>query len=153
MSVQQAPPTEFEEAWSRLEAAVLAACGQSAEWPAKVAEGIYAALDFAIADPAAASCFLIERRPAGPEQQRRFSLRVDRLGELLGAEAPQPRLTSAIDRAVIRSVAAMIADHLRSGRRQDLTAIGPDLVQLILLPYLGFAEAKSWAERTSRNGA
>ena len=151
MSVQP-PPAEFEEAWSRLEAAVLAACGQSPEWPAKVAEGIYAALDFAIADPAAASCLLIERPPPGPEQQRRFSLRINRFVELLGADAPQPRLTLTTDRAVIHSVAAMIADHLRSGRQQDLTAIGPDLVQLVLLPYLGFAEAKGWAERTSHFG-
>jgi hypothetical protein len=148
--VQQAPRADFEEASSRLEAAVLGACEQCAEWPAKVAAGIYATLDFAVADDAASSCFAIEPPPSGPEGQGRYALRIERFAELLGAAAPERRAIST-DRAVIRSVAAMIAEHLRSGRQQRLSAIGPDLVQLVLLPYLSFADAKSWAERTSRS--
>ncbi len=148
MSVQQASPTDREEAWRRLEATVLAACERSVEWPAKVAAGIYAALDFAIADEAAAACFLRERPPSGPDEQRLYSLRIDRFAELLRAGAPQPRPIST-DRAAMHSVATMIADHLRGGRQQALTAIAPDLVQLVLLPYLSFADAKEWAERTS----
>ncbi len=149
-NVQQAPRADLEEASSRLEAAVLGACEQYAEWPAKVAAGIYATLDFAVADDAACSCFAIESPPSGPEGRGRYALTIERFAELLGAAAPQRRAIST-DRAVIRSVAAMIAEHLRSGRQQRLGAIGPDLVQLVLLPYLSFAEAKSWAERTSRS--
>lgn len=147
--VQEAPPADFEEASSRLEAAVIDACGQCMEWPAKVAAGIYATLDFAVGDEAAGCCFAIEPPPSGPEEQHRYALAIDRFAELLGTVAPQRRPVST-DRAVVRSVAAMIAEHLRGGKQQCLSAIGPDLVQLCLLPYLSFAEAKSWAERTSR---
>ena len=41
------PPTVFEE----LESAVLDACVARREWPAQVAAGIYAGVDFAIAHP------------------------------------------------------------------------------------------------------
>jgi hypothetical protein len=148
MNDAQRSPGDFEEASARLESTVFDACGRCVEWPAKVAAGIYAALDFAVADEAASRCLAIERPSSGPEE-RRYALTIDRFAELLGAAAPQRRLVST-DRAAIRSVAAMIAEPLRSGRPQRLTEIGPELVQLVLLPYLSFAEAKSWAERTSR---
>ena len=64
--VEQASRADFEEASTRLEAAVLDACAQCAEWPAKVAAGIYATLDFAVADDGAPSCFAIEPPPSGP---------------------------------------------------------------------------------------
>ncbi len=149
MSDAKPSPGDFEQASARLESAVLDACGRCVEWPAKVAAAIYAALDFAVADEGAYRCLAIERRSLGSEE-RRYGLTLDRFAELLGAAAPQRRMVST-DRAVIRSVAAMIAEHVRSGRPQRLAEIGPELVQLVLVPYLGFAEAKSWAERTSRS--
>ncbi|MGA8744576.1 MAG: hypothetical protein WB507_01775 [Solirubrobacterales bacterium] len=139
----------MEEAWLRLESAVRAACKGSDEWPAGVAAGIYAALDLVVADPAAASRLLIERPQSRAEQRRRYTLGITRFAELLGERCPQEHPTST-HRAAIHSVAAMIADHVRSERQQGLAAIGPELVQLALLPYLSFAEAKGWAERTLR---
>ncbi len=144
------PRGDFEAASVRFEAAVLDACGQCTEWPAKVAAGIYAALDFAVADEAASTRLTFERPPSGLEERRRYTEMMDCFAELLGAEAPKHR-PAAMDRAVIRSVAAMVAEHVRSDRPQRLTAIGPELVQLVLQPYLSFEEAKSWAERTSRS--
>ena len=40
-------------------------------------------------------------------------------------------------------------DHLRSGSLDRLREIAPELVHLMLLPYLGFDEAKRWAESTA----
>jgi hypothetical protein len=147
MSAARARTEGFEEPWSRLEAAVQAACARTAGWPAKVVAGLYAALDFLIADEEASDYFLIERWSSGPEDQRRYSLGIDRFAELLRDGAPEPCLIST-DRALLYSAATLIAGHLRSGRRQALVAIAPDLVELVLLPYLGFTEAKGWAERT-----
>jgi hypothetical protein len=148
MNDAQRSPDDFEQVSARLESAVLDACRRCEEWPAKVAAGIYAALDFAVDDKAASRCLAIERPRSRPDE-RRYALTIDRFAKLLGAQAPQRRLVST-DRAAIRSVAAMIAEPLRSGHPQRLTEIGPELLQLLLVPYLGFAEAKSWAERTSR---
>ena len=147
----QSHSTDLEEAWLRLESAVLAACNRSDEWPARVAAGIYAALDFVITEPATSSYLFIERPEARAEQRRRRSLGINRFAALFGAGAPETHL-KATDRAAVHSVAAMIGDHMQSERKQDLSAIGPDLVRLALLPYLSFAEAKGWAERTSRRG-
>jgi len=146
----QSHSVDLEDAWLRLEAAVLAACERSDQWPERVAAGVYAALDFAMTD-VAASWLLTERPQSKAEQRRRRSLGISRFAELLGAGAPQHHLKTT-DRAAVHSVAAMIADQVRSERKQDLSVIGPDLVQLALLPYLSFSEAKGWAERTSRGG-
>jgi hypothetical protein len=141
---------EFEQASARLESSIRDACGQSVEWPAKVAAGVYAALDFASTEEAAFRHLAIESPPWGSDQQRRYAEMIDRFAELLGSEAPRHRSVSA-SRPVLRSVAAMIADPVRSGRLGRLAEMGPELVQLVLQPYLSFAEAKSWAERTSRS--
>ncbi len=141
---------DFETASVRLEAAVLDACGQCTEWPAKVAAGIYAALDFAAADEPSFSRFVVERHPSGSDEQRRYAQMIDRFAGLLSAAAP-PRHPASNGKPVIRSVAAMIAEPVRSGRPERLTEIGPELVQLVLQPYLSFEEAKGWADRTSRS--
>lgn len=150
MPVSQ-PPDGVADASARLEAAVLEACARHAEWPAKVAAGIYAALDRAVADPAAARILAIEPPLAETEERRRYARSIDRFAELLAAAAPrEQRHPVSNDRALVRALVTMVADHVRAGKLQRLPEIGPELVQLALLPYLGFAEAQLWAQRTER---
>ena len=59
--------------------------------------------------------------------ERRYLLGISRFAELLGDGAPQHHLKTT-DRAAVHSVAAMIAEHVRNEKKQDLTAIGRDLV-------------------------
>jgi hypothetical protein len=44
----------FESAFAHLQVEALEACGRHQDWPEKVAAAIYAALDFAAANPTAA---------------------------------------------------------------------------------------------------
>lgn len=96
-----------------------------------MAAGIYAALDFAMADPAAASFLLVERPGSRAEQRGRYLEGIGRFADLLGDGAPGPHL-KATDRAAVHSVAGIIVDHVRSERQRDLGAIGPGLVQVAL---------------------
>jgi hypothetical protein len=150
MNDAQRSQADFDQTSTRLESSVREACGQSVEWPAKVAAGVYAALEFASTDEAAFRRLLLGKVSAGRREQARYSEAIDGFARLLGAEAPKRHPVSD-GKPVIRSLAAMIAEPLRSGRPQRLAEIGPELVQMVLQPYLSFGEAKSWAERTSRS--
>jgi hypothetical protein len=132
--------------FAELEAKVGRACEHERDWRAKVAAGIYAALDFTLADADAARALTIEAGPSrsgapeAPNLTRHF-------GEMLAEVAP-PGQSAAANEAVVGSIVSVIGDHLRRNRLDRLTAAGPDLVHLALLPYLGFAEAKQWAQST-----
>ncbi len=148
MNVAQRSAADFEQASTCLESSVRDACEGALEWPAKVAAAIYAVLEFASTDQTATRSLLSGRPTSGYDEEGSYAQLIDRFAELLAAEAPRSRSVST-GKPVIRSVAAIIADPVRSGRPQRLAEIGPELVQLILQPYLSFAEAKSWADRTS----
>jgi hypothetical protein len=154
MNDAQRSAAAFEQASTCLESSVRDACDQALEWPARVAAAIYAVLDFASTDETASRSLVFGRPSSGDDAAGAYAQLIDRFAELLAAEAPRRRSVST-GKPVLRSVAAMIAEPVRSGRPERLSEIGPELVQLVLQPYLSFAEAKSWADRTSpsRSGA
>lgn len=55
------------------------------------------------------------------------------------------RLPVSTDEAMVAGVVGLVGDHVRIGRPERLTELRPELVLLTLLPYLGFAEARRWA--------
>jgi hypothetical protein len=128
-----------------LEEEVGRACEREPDWRAKVVAGIYAALDFTLANADAARALTIGAGSSragtggGPSLTERF-------GELLTEVVPSGGRSPTANAAVVSSIVSVIGDHLRRDRIDELTAAGPDLVHLALLPYLGFAEAKSWAQ-------
>lgn len=130
-----------------LEAAVLAACAVERVWPARISAGICAAVDFAIAHPEVADT-LASERVAGGDGAARYESFIGRLAEHLRVRAPvDKRLPGATDEALIGGLVGLIGDHVRIGRLHRLAALKPELVLLTLLPYLGFSEAQSWANK------
>jgi hypothetical protein len=131
---------------ARLETTLADACAVPAEWPAQIAAGVYAGVDFAIANPA-----LMEM--AMRDQGERISLYqrvVGRLAELIQLRAPvEKRLPGATDEALVASIVGLVGDHVRVGRLERLAELRPELVLLTLLPYLGFADAQHWANLTA----
>lgn len=135
----------FSVALANLEAAMLDACSLEAEWPAQVAAGIYAGVDYAIANPEMAETLATAAPEAG---LRRYESVVGRLAGYLRAIAPQDkRLPGATDETLVAGMVGLVGDHLRVGRTDRLLELKPELVLLTLLPYLGFAEARHWANR------
>lgn len=141
---------EADAEFARLEAAILEACDQSAEWPAKRAAGIYAAIEFATANPVATRTLILGDR-SGDTDSSRYLRMIDRFSELLGEGDPRDerRLPASTNQALVGGMVTVVADHVRSGRMDRLGEIAPDLVCFTLLPYLGFDEAKRWAQSTA----
>jgi hypothetical protein len=134
-------PTVFEG----LESTVLDACAGRAEWPAGVAAAIYAGVDFAIAHPELVEG-LDDEAGRGAASSPGYDLLIARLTQFLRERAPaEDRLPGSTDEALVGGVVGLVGDHLRIGKFERLAELRPDLVLLTLLPYLGFAEARRWA--------
>lgn len=136
----------FPLALANLEAAVLDACAREDDWPAQVAAGIYAGVDYAIAHPEVAETLATDDAP-GIDTLRRYESLIGRLAGFLRVKAPaDERLPGATDEALVAGIVGLVGDHLRIGRLDRLEELRPELVLLTLLPYLGFSEAKRWAD-------
>ena len=129
----------------QLEEVVLGACSTEAEWPARIAAAIYAGVDFAIAHPEIVESFA-SKLESEAERAARYQQIIGRFTGYLQSQAPRDeRLPGSTDAALVGGVFGLVGDHLRLDRGDRLAELRPDLVLLVLLPYLGFAEAKTWA--------
>jgi hypothetical protein len=115
-----------------LESAVARSCRKRDAWQAKIAAGVEAALVYASKNP-------------GPAGALDSEAAVGHFTELLGEVAGVERLPASTDRAVVGSIAAVIADHLRRGQAERLPDVAGDMIELSLLPYVGFAAARHWS--------
>jgi len=134
-----------EEAFDRFTAELFRACAAQSAWPAKVAAAIDVAIDFAVRSPEEAQLLVVDAVAAEPALALRVLTSNDFLVGLLrnGREhcpgsASLPELT---ERAQIGAAASVIGNKLLSGQADRLPALKPELVQLILTPYLGIEEA------------
>lgn len=145
-------PAAGQEVWqdqTELETALLDACQREQEWPAQIAAGINAGIDFVIARPEAAQT-LIMRGGKGPEKQR-YERIVGRLAGFLRVNAPpRPQLPMLTDEALVGGLIGLIGDHIRVDRLDRLSQLRSELVLFTLLPYLGFEEAQRWTTLTSQ---
>lgn len=139
----------FPIALANLETAVLDACSAEEVWPAQVAAGICAGVDYAIANPELAEILAADAR-AGMDSLQRYESVIGRLAGFLRANAPiEERLPGATDEALVAGMVGLVGDHLRIGRTDRLEELRPELVLLTLLPYLGFSEAQKWANQVA----
>lgn len=144
--------SERNERWAlplvRLETAVLDACTAESEWPAQIAAGVYAAVDYAIANPIVIEALGLAES-SETEAVRRYERFIGRLAGFVQVNAPlDTRRPGSTDEALVAGVVGLVGDHIRIGRVDRLIELRPDLVLLMLLPYLGFAEAQRWANET-----
>jgi hypothetical protein len=141
--------SEFPVALAGLETAVLSACADEGEWPAQIAAGIYAGVDFAIANPTVARALTINAA-AEAESMHRYERVIGRLAGFIQIKAPTgTRLPSSTDEALVAGIVGLVGDHIRLGRLDRLQELRPELVLLTLLPYLGFNEAQRWSNRVA----
>jgi hypothetical protein len=129
---------------AELRATLIEACRVRGEWPDKIAAGVYAALDFAAADPERALS-LLARDVEGDGEARAYAQTVDCVNRLLAGIVPVAASPAGGSAGSVQGIAIIVSDHLRAGRIDGLGQIGPALVQFALQPYLGYAEAKRWA--------
>jgi hypothetical protein len=136
--------SNFQGALSDLETAVLDGCAAEGEWPAQVAAGIYAGIEFAIANPAMVDA--LTPHPAdGADAGAQYERVIGRLTGFIRVKAAvAPRLPGA-DESMVAGIVGVVGDHVRVGQVERLAELRPDLILVALLPYLGFSEAQRWA--------
>lgn len=144
---------EFPRALNDLETAVLDACVAEEEWPAQIAAGVYAGVDFAIANPDLARTLTIDSH-ADIDYRSRYEWVIARLAGFIRVRAPAgTRLPASTDEALVAGIVGLVGDHVRIGRLERLAELRPELVQLTLLPYLGFDESRRWANQVAGRNA
>jgi hypothetical protein len=148
-------PAAFSAAVARLQIAVLSACEREEVWPAKVASAVAATVRFATSDPDSVQLLAVDALIRRPDGSQRYLRTIEHFADLLRGEAPsdrrRPRMT---EQALVGGIATTIADRLRHDTPAELLATVPELVEFVLLPYVGPVEAKEWgfwAEQRSRS--
>jgi AcrR family transcriptional regulator len=139
----------------RLFAQIMAACSREEAWKDKAAAGIRVAIEFARRSPEKARLLALDAIAADAEASRRGLAAADRLAEMLrvGREhhPKAVRLPEITERALIGTVASALLWCLLSG--ESPAALEPQLVYLVLVPYLGPAAATRMATKATRSEA
>ena len=136
----------YELVDAHVHGAMLAAPGATEPWPGRVRARLAALLDVLSRDPVVARFFLVEPLAAGGEIAPRHREAMKLLAETLRPESDLPAADTAVrDQALIGGVTALIVRRLNTGMAERLPELLPDLVELVLVPYLGREEAQRLA--------
>jgi AcrR family transcriptional regulator len=125
---------------------MLAAPGAQEPWPDRIRARLGALLDTLSRDPGVARFYLVEPLAAGGEFAARYRDAMQLLAETLRPE-PEPtgHDVEVRDQALIGGVVTLIVRRLNAGAAEHLPSLLPDLIELVLAPYLGREEAQGRA--------
>jgi AcrR family transcriptional regulator len=122
------------------------ACEGPGEWPPRVRRAVASVIGSIVETHALARAFSVEAGAIGLGASARWFATLDGFADLLaGGRRHSPRaseLPASAERVIIGGVASIVADRLLAEDPGSLAALEPDLVELILLPYLGAPEAR-----------
>jgi AcrR family transcriptional regulator len=128
-----------------------AAAGSFDEWPQQVRAALATVLRFLSEEPELARLCMIEPAAAGGEIAARHRETMQRFVEILRAgrpahagERPLPEVT---EETLVGGAISLIVRELSAGRANQLEQLLPDLVELILSPYVGAEEAERLARQ------
>jgi hypothetical protein len=141
---------DFGPSLAALKDAIGRACRPDGEWEARIVAGIVAIVEFAQEDPAAARALTV---CAGAQASDGTDLEGEMLAYFAGLledVAPDEMLfpiSSA--EGIVETTAVLIRGYLLAGRSERIVELGPELVYLTLMPYVGLESAKRWASTVS----
>jgi AcrR family transcriptional regulator len=129
---------------------VVAACDASGDWPLKVRAALGAVLSSLVEASALARVFVVEAAAATLAAAERQFAALDQFATLLrGGRRHYPKaesLPDATERALVGGVASIVSGHLLMEDPQVIPSIEGQLVELLLIPYLGEDEARQAAD-------
>ena len=135
-----------EEVFTRLTSHIYRACASRLDWPRRVAAAVRAGIDFAAESPEEARLLLFESLGADPQLAAHVLASNDHLVGLLrgGREhsAQAMALPDLTERALIGAITSIAGNRLMQGQIDRLRDLEPELVQLMLTPYVGAEEAR-----------
>lgn len=125
---------------------VVGACEGLEDWPLQVREAVGAILASVAEASALARVFAIEAAAASLVAAARQFATLDRCAKLLGEgrrHYPEAAsLPEATERALVGGIASIVSAHLLMEDPRAIPALQPQLVELLLIPYLGEEEAR-----------
>ncbi len=132
-----------------LELDALGACESEAEWPGKVSAATAAVLGSLVEVNPLARALWVEAAGANLAAAECQLVALEQFAEMLRdgrrhypAAAAMPEIT---ERALIGGVATVVSRCLLAEEPKALVALRPQLIELLLMPYLGGPEARRFA--------
>jgi AcrR family transcriptional regulator len=125
---------------------VVSACDSPAGWPLKVRAALRAILSSLVEANNLARVFAVEAAAASlAAAERQFAV-LDQFATLLrGGRRLYPdaaSLPEATERALVGGIASIVSGHLLMEDPQAIPALERQLVEIVLIPYLGEGEAR-----------
>jgi AcrR family transcriptional regulator len=140
----------YDAALSYLREAALGAAAAQESWTERVRAGLGGLLVALAAEPQLANFFLIAPASAGDQIVDRHHLAMRALVADLVEGAPDAGEASETrEQALAGGISRLVIGKLNAGEAQSLPQLGPDLVELVLRPYLGSEEAVRVAGESS----
>jgi AcrR family transcriptional regulator len=135
----------------RLWSEVISVRGAAGTWPDGVRSAIHAVLEIVVEASPLARVFMVEATAASMAAAERQYAFLGRLADLLlRGRVFYPRaalLPAATERLLVGGMASIVGEHLLAEEPAALAALEPQLVEALLMPYLGSAEARRQARR------
>jgi AcrR family transcriptional regulator len=136
-----------------IRASMRAAAESFGEWPQQVRAALATMLRFLASEPELARLCMVEPVAAGGDIAARHRASMQGFVEILKAGRPEHSgsrpLPEATEETLVGGIVSLIVREISAGRTADLEKLLPDLVELILAPYLGIEQA----ERLARDGS
>jgi AcrR family transcriptional regulator len=130
---------------------VAPACEVSGEWPVKVRAAVVAILTTLYEADSLARVFAVEATSVSLVAVERQFAMLDQFAELLRdgrSHYPAARsLPEMTERILVGGIASIVSGHLLMEDSQAIPSLENELVELVLIPYLGAAEARRAASR------
>jgi AcrR family transcriptional regulator len=139
----------YSAAFDRLLSVITRACASRQEWPEGAAAAICAALDFTTESSTQAGLLVSNALATDPQFAPSVVATQDHLAALLrtGREhcTGLPATLDLTEQALVGATMAIVAGRLMNDELDRIPQLKPELVELILTPYIGKDEARRLA--------
>ncbi|MBS1882205.1 MAG: TetR/AcrR family transcriptional regulator [Actinobacteria bacterium] len=141
----------FDTVTEQLRERIDAAYEAEDDWPAQITAAIEEMLAFLASEPNLARLAIVEALVAGPVVVERYDAAVQtflpylRAGREGRPKAVLDHLSDSTEEALVGGMVSLISRRIVAGQTDELEALGPDLVEFTLAPYLGNEEAAQLA--------
>jgi AcrR family transcriptional regulator len=145
-NTEQAMLAAYDSFLERLWADAASACQGAGLWPDRVKAAVGAILESLVEASSLARAFVVEAATASLAGAERQVAAMDRFASLLregrGVYPQADALPEATERALVGGLASIVSGCLLAEDPQALPGLEPELVELVLIPYLGVEEAR-----------
>jgi AcrR family transcriptional regulator len=141
----------YETVMDELRGRIAAGFEAAPDWPRGVRAAIASMLAFLAAEPALARLAMVEALAAGPVVVERYDAAIQsfvpyfREGRADRSPEAPASLSPTTEEALVGGMVSLISRRILAGRGEQLEDLLPGLVEFLLTPYLGGAEATAVA--------